>query len=34
VHTWNAEQNTAMNAVNALLGFRPVELAHELHRRI
>jgi GNAT superfamily N-acetyltransferase len=34
VHTWNAEQNTAMNAVNAELGFRPVELAHELHRRI
>jgi GNAT superfamily N-acetyltransferase len=34
VHTWNAEQNTAMNAVNAALGFRPVELAHELHRRI
>jgi predicted N-acetyltransferase YhbS len=34
VHTWNAEQNTAMNAVNAELGFRPVELAQELHRRI
>lgn len=34
VHTWNAEQNTAMNAVNAELGFRPVEVAHELHRRM
>ena len=34
VHTWNAEQNTAMNAVNAELGFRPVELAQELQRRI
>ncbi|WP_133980747.1 GNAT family N-acetyltransferase [Kribbella voronezhensis] len=33
-HTWNAEQNTAMNAVNAVLGFRPVELAQELQRRI
>ncbi|QNE18988.1 GNAT family N-acetyltransferase [Kribbella qitaiheensis] len=34
VHTWNAEQNTAMNAVNATLGYRPVELAQELQRRI
>jgi GNAT superfamily N-acetyltransferase len=34
VHTWNAEQNTPMNAVNAELGFRPVELAQELQRRI
>ncbi|WP_112243099.1 GNAT family N-acetyltransferase [Kribbella monticola] len=34
VHTWNAEQNAPMNAVNAELGFRPVELAQELQRRI
>ena len=34
VHTWNAEQNTPMNAVNAELGYRPVELASELQRRI
>jgi GNAT superfamily N-acetyltransferase len=29
VHTWNGEQNTAMNAVNAKLGFRPVEQGQE-----
>ncbi|MEV6288213.1 hypothetical protein [Kribbella sp. NPDC051770] len=29
VHTWNGEQNTAMNAVNAQLGFRPVERHEE-----
>lgn len=28
VHTWNAQQNDHMNAVNAQLGFRPVE-AHQ-----
>jgi GNAT superfamily N-acetyltransferase len=33
VHTWNGEQNTAMNAVNARLGFRPVELLHEVQRK-
>ncbi|WP_432942395.1 hypothetical protein ACQPXM_35680 [Kribbella sp. CA-253562] len=33
VHTWNGEQNTAMNAVNAQLGFRPVERAEEWQRR-
>jgi GNAT superfamily N-acetyltransferase len=34
VHTWNGEHNTAMNAVNAQLGFRPVELHQEWQRRI
>lgn len=34
VHTWNGEQNTAMNAVNAKLGFRPVEQSQEWQRRI
>ncbi|WP_133800644.1 GNAT family N-acetyltransferase [Kribbella caucasensis] len=32
VHTWNGEANTAMNAVNAKLGFRPVELHEEWQR--
>lgn len=34
VHTWNAEQNTAMNAVNERLGFRPVETCEDWQRRI
>jgi GNAT superfamily N-acetyltransferase len=34
VHTWNGEQNTPMNGVNAKLGFRPVELAQEWQGRI
>lgn len=34
VHTWNGEENTAMNAVNAELGFRPVELLQEWQRRL
>jgi GNAT superfamily N-acetyltransferase len=34
VHTWNGEQNTPMNAVNAELGFRPVEQSQEWQRRI
>jgi len=34
LHTWNAEQNTAMNAVNERLGYRPVELTEEYQRRI
>jgi GNAT superfamily N-acetyltransferase len=33
VHTWNGEENTAMNAVNAQLGFRPVERHEEWQRR-
>jgi GNAT superfamily N-acetyltransferase len=33
VHTWNGEENTAMNAVNAQLGFRPVERVEEWQRR-
>ncbi|TWD79443.1 acetyltransferase (GNAT) family protein [Kribbella amoyensis] len=32
-HTFNAETNTAMNAVNARLGFRPVERAEEWQRK-
>ncbi|TDD51528.1 N-acetyltransferase [Kribbella antibiotica] len=34
LHTWNAEQNTAMNAVNARLGYRPVELTEEWQRKL
>jgi GNAT superfamily N-acetyltransferase len=34
LHTWNAEENTAMNAVNAALGYRPVELTEEWQRKI
>ncbi|MDX6263499.1 MAG: hypothetical protein QOH84_5187 [Kribbellaceae bacterium] len=34
LHTWNAEENTAMNAVNARLGYRPVELTGEWQRKI
>jgi GNAT superfamily N-acetyltransferase len=33
VHTWNGEQNTAMNAVNGQLGYRPVELQEDWQRR-
>ncbi|MGH3646556.1 MAG: GNAT family N-acetyltransferase [Micromonosporaceae bacterium] len=32
VHTWNAAQNTPMNAVNDALGFRPVEQMGEYQR--
>ncbi|MFF1820770.1 hypothetical protein ACFVWG_25915 [Kribbella sp. NPDC058245] len=32
LHTWNAEENTAMNAVNAQLGYRAVELTEEWQR--
>jgi GNAT superfamily N-acetyltransferase len=34
LHTWNAEENTAMNAVNARLGYREVELTEEWQRKI
>lgn len=34
MHTWNAEENTAMNAVNAALGYRAVELTEEWQRKI
>ncbi|NEA34093.1 GNAT family N-acetyltransferase [Streptomyces sp. SID13031] len=34
LHTWNAEVNTAMNAVNERLGFVPVELTEEWQRKI
>jgi GNAT superfamily N-acetyltransferase len=30
VHTWTAQLNDAMHAVNARLGFRPMETTHEL----
>jgi GNAT superfamily N-acetyltransferase len=33
-HTWNAEQNAHMNAVNALLGYRRVELSQEWQRAL
>jgi hypothetical protein len=34
VHTWNAEVNTHMVAVNDALGFRPVEYLAEFQRRL
>jgi RimJ/RimL family protein N-acetyltransferase len=34
LHTWNAEENTAMNAVNERLGYRPVEQTEEWQRKI
>ncbi|MFC0628774.1 GNAT family N-acetyltransferase [Kribbella deserti] len=34
VHTWNAQQNDHMNAVNAQLGFRPVEAHQEWQQRL
>lgn len=34
LHTWNAEENTAMNAVNERLGYREVELTEEWQRKI
>jgi GNAT superfamily N-acetyltransferase len=33
-HTWNAEQNDHMNAVNARLGYRPVELNQQWQRTV
>ena len=33
VHTYSAEENTPMIAVNTRLGFRPVELSDEWQRR-
>jgi RimJ/RimL family protein N-acetyltransferase len=33
VHTWNALDNEPMQAVNARLGFRPVEVLLELQRK-
>ncbi len=33
-HTWNAEQNTHMNAINALLGYRQVEHCQEWQRQL
>jgi hypothetical protein len=33
-HTWNAQQNDHMNAVNARLGFRPVELSEQWQRMV
>lgn len=34
VHTWTAEDNDAMHAVNKLLGFRPVETMYQLEREL
>jgi len=34
IHTWTAEVNDAMRAVNDRLGFRPVETMHELELEI
>jgi GNAT superfamily N-acetyltransferase len=32
IHTWTAEQNSPMQAINAEFGFRSVELMHEMQR--
>jgi GNAT superfamily N-acetyltransferase len=34
VHTWNADVNAAMNAINDRLGFESVELLHEMQRQV
>lgn len=34
VHSWNAEENAHMVAINELLGFRPVERLVEMQRRL
>ena len=34
VHTWNAVENQPMKQINLALGFRPVELALEMQRRV
>jgi hypothetical protein len=34
VHTWNADVNAAMNAINDRLGFESVELLHEMQRPV
>lgn len=34
VHTWTAEDNDAMRAVNQRLGFRPVETMYQLERAL
>ncbi len=34
IHSWNAEQNGPMVAINDTIGFRPVEYAAEMQRRI
>jgi GNAT superfamily N-acetyltransferase len=34
VHTWNADVNAAMNAINDQLGFESVELLHEMQRKV
>jgi GNAT superfamily N-acetyltransferase len=34
VHSWNAEQNGPMVAINDTLGFRPVEYVAEMQRRL
>lgn len=34
VHTWTAEDNDAMHAVNKRLGFRPVETMYQLEREL
>jgi hypothetical protein len=34
VHTWNADVNAAMIAVNEAMGFRPVERLGEFQREL
>jgi GNAT superfamily N-acetyltransferase len=34
VHTWNADVNEQMNAINRRLGFETVELLHEMQRAV
>ena len=34
IHSWNAEENDHMVAINDQLGFRPVEYLSEMQRRL
>jgi hypothetical protein len=34
IHSWNAEENGPMVAINDRLGFRPVEYLSEMQRKI
>jgi hypothetical protein len=34
VHSWNAEENGPMVAINDALGFRPVEYVAEMQRKL
>jgi len=34
IHSWNGEENGPMVAINDTIGFRPVEYAAEMQRRL